>query len=140
MQDPWGALNPKAHLWDNGNDPIEELKRISKLRRYSLNKFGEDNIAQRTPYSEIEKVLVPVYLMHRYQIEAASKIIGGVDYNYAVKGFDDPINKPVSVPVQNAAMQVLLTTLSPESLALPQSVLDILLPSAKGYEKKQRII
>ena len=132
-----GSAHPKAHLWDNGNDPIEELKRISTLRTYSLNKFGSDNIAHGTPYSEIEKVLVPVYLMHRYQIEAASKIIGGVDYNYAVKGFDNPIHKPVSEPVQNAAMQVLLNTLSPEALAMPQSVLDVLLPAAKGYGRNR---
>lgn len=134
---PMGSAHPKAHLWDNGNDPIEELKRVAKLRTFSLNKFGSDNISQGTPYSEAEKVIVPVYLMHRYQIEAVSKIIGGVDYNYAVKGFDEPIHKPVSVPVQNTAMQVLLNTISPEELALPQSALDILLPSAKGYRRSR---
>jgi len=134
---PMGSAHPKAHLWDSGNDPIEELKRVAELRTYSLGNFGANNISQGTPYSETEKVMVPVYLMHRYQIEAVSKIIGGVDYNYAVKGFDNPINKPVSVPVQNSAMQVLLNTVSPKALAIPQSALDVLLPSAKGYGRNR---
>ena len=132
---PLGSAHPKAHLWDNGNDPIEELKRIMLLRTFSLKNFGPDNITTGTPYSEAEKVLVPVYLMHRYQLEATSKIIGGVDYNYAVKGFDEPTNKPISAPVQHAAMQVMLNSLTPESLAIPQSTLDLLLPSAKGYRR-----
>ena len=130
---PMGSAHPKAHLWDNGNDPIEELKRITQLRTFSLNNFGSDNITNGTPYSEAEKVLVPVYLMHRYQLEAVSKVIGGVDYNYAVKGFDEPTNKPISAPVQHAAMQVMLNSLTPESLAIPKATLEILLPSAKGY-------
>ena len=130
---PLGSAHPKAHLWDNGNDPIEELKRIMQLRTFSLNNFGADNITTGTPYSEAEKVLVPVYLMHRYQLEAVGKIIGGVDYNYAVKGFAEPINKPISEPVQHAAMQVMLNSLTPESLAIPQTTLEVLLPSAKGY-------
>ena len=36
--------------------------------------------------SSIEEVLVPMYLLHRYQIEAASKVLGGIEYNYALKG------------------------------------------------------
>lgn len=134
---PMGGAHPLAHLWDNGSDPIEELKRISILRQHTLNKFGADNLASGTPYSEAEKVIVPVYLMHRYQIEAVSKIIGGVEYNYAVKGFEEPINKPVSEPVQNSAMQVLLGTMDAEKLAIPQAALNILLPSAKGYGRSR---
>jgi len=134
---PMGGAHPKAHLWDNGSDPIEELKRITTLRSHALSNFGTDIITTGTPYSEAEKVIVPVYLMHRYQIEAVSKILGGVDYNYAVKGFEEPVNKPVSEPVQNAAMQTLLNCLSPEELAIPQNALDILLPSAKGFARSR---
>lgn len=132
---PNGSAHPKAHLWDNGNDPIEELKRIMTLRSFSLDSFGANNIRIGTPYSETEKIFVPVYLMHRYQIEAVSKIIGGVDYNYAVKGFEEAKHEAISEPVQNMALQTLLSTLSPESLAIPKSARDILLPSAKGYKR-----
>ena len=134
---PSGSAHPKAHLWDNGPDPVEELKRIMVLRKYSLDNFGTQTISKGTPYSEAEKMLVPVYLMHRYQIEAVSKLIGGVHYNYAVKGFEEPLHQAVSVPAQHIALQNLLDVLTPEALAIPEEARDILLPSAKGYSRSR---
>ena len=134
---PMGGAHPKAHLWDSGNDPIEELKRLMILRKHTLEKFGENTIPNGTPYSELEKVLVPAYLMHRYQAEGVAKIIGGVDYNYAVKGFDEPQNTPVSIAVQYQATQELLNTLSHQELAIPQSAIDKILPSAKGFGRSR---
>ena len=83
---PVGGLHPLAHLWDNGKDVIDELNRMMKLRRKSLDNFGMANLKAGAPYSELEKILVPVYLMHRYQAEAVTKLIGGIDYEYSVKG------------------------------------------------------
>ncbi len=134
---PMGGAHPKAHLWDNGNDPIEELKRLMILRKSTLDKFGENSISDGTPYSELEKVLVPAYLMHRYQAEGVAKIIGGVDYNYAVKGFEEPINTPISTAVQYKATQELLNTLSYQELSFPQSALNKILPSAKGFGRNR---
>ena len=134
---PMGSAHPKAHLWDNGNDPIEELKRIAELRRYTMENFGSNSIPEGTPFSEAEKVFVPVYLMHRYQIEAVSKIIGGVDYSYGVKGIDEPLNSPVSASVQQVAMHNLLNTLEPDALAIPQSTIDIIQPAAKGFPRNR---
>lgn len=134
---PAGSAHPKAHLWDNGSDPIDELKRVMNVRKHSLAKVSENTLTDDTPYSELEKVIVPIYLMHRYQAEAVSKIIGGVDYNYAVKGFDEPINKEISPVVQYLATQALLNTLTPESLAFPEDALDLILPSAKGYSRNR---
>ena len=134
---PMGGAHPRAHLWDNGNDPIEELKRLMILRKYTLDNFGEHTIPLGIPYSELEKALVPAYLMHRYQAEGVAKIIGGVDYNYAVKGFEEPQNTPMSTAVQYKATQELLNTLSYQELLIPQSVIDNILPSAKGYSKNR---
>jgi hypothetical protein len=134
---PMGGAHPKAHLWDNGNDPIDELKRMMILRKSTLDKFGENSITDGTPYSELEKVLVPAYLMHRYQAEGVAKIIGGVDYNYAVKGFEEPKNTPISTAVQYKATQELLNTLSHQELSFPQSALNKILPSAKGFGRNR---
>ena len=134
---PMGGAHPKAHLWDSGNDPIEELKRLLILRKYTLDNFGENTIANGTPYSELEKVIVPAYLMHRYQAEGVAKIIGGVDYTYAVKGFEEPTNTPVSTAVQYKATQELLNTLSYQELSFPKSALDKILPSAKGFRRSR---
>jgi hypothetical protein len=27
-----GGMHPNAHLWDNGNDPVNELKNVMKVR------------------------------------------------------------------------------------------------------------
>lgn len=134
---PAGGAHPKAHLWDNGSDPVAELNRIMTMRRSALDRFGSQSITTETPYSELEKVFVPVYLMHRYQAEAASKLIGGVDYSYAVKGFDEPLNRVVDVAEQRSAVDALLTTLEVDALDIPDSAMGVLLPSAKGYGRSR---
>jgi hypothetical protein len=59
-----------------------------KVRAKALSQFGENNIRKGTPMAMLEDVLVPIYLFHRYQIEAVSKVVGGLYYSYAVKETD----------------------------------------------------
>lgn len=132
-----GSAHPFAHLWDNGNDPITELKRLMILRAYSLSIFGPNSVADGIPYSELEKILVPVYLMHRYQVEAVAKAIGGVEYTYAVKGFEEPASKVVSTTAQYAAAQELLNTISHPNLLIPAEVRSVMIPAAKGYGRSR---
>ena len=80
-----GGAHPKAHLWDNGNDATVELLEVLKVRSKALEKFGLNNIRPGTPSAMLEDALVPVYLYHRYQVEAAVKLIGGVDYSIFIK-------------------------------------------------------
>ena len=134
---PMGSAHPHAHLWDNGSDPIAELDRLMKLRRNSLFRFGEFTIPQGTPFSELEKKLVPVYLMHRYQVEAVSKLIGGINYNYAVKGFNEVLNQPVDFATQDEALRILLSTLDAEELRIPQKIVDLIPPAAMGYNRNR---
>ena len=56
------------------------------IRDVSLQRFGENNIRYGQPYSDLGDVLVPIYFLHRYQIEAAGKIVGGLNYTYALRG------------------------------------------------------
>ncbi len=131
---PTGSVHPYAHLWDNGPSPVEELRRIGRVRAFAMQNFGENTITSGTPYSELEKILVPLYLMHRYQIEAVSKILGGAEYNYAVKGDSlNPMIKPVPGSIQNEALLAILQTISPAYLDIPKEILDIIPPSAYGY-------
>ena len=55
-----------------------------KWRRIGLAQFGLGNIERGTPLSLLEAKLLPLYLHHRYQLQAAAKSLGGV-YTYAVK-------------------------------------------------------
>lgn len=135
---PAGGSHPLGHLWDNGKDVIVELDRLMDIRKKSLGHFGENSIQTGTPYSELEKVLVPLYYLHRYQAEAVVKIIGGVEFNYGVKGdkLDNKV-KPVSLSSQNRAIESLLATIAPENLKVPQNVLSLIPPPAQGYSKSR---
>ncbi len=134
---PKGGLHPYAHLWDNGNDPIAELERLSALRKNTMDRMGVQSLPEGTPYSELENILVPVYLMHRYQIEAVAKLIGGVDFNYASKGSSDLKMADVSEEIQKRAMQALLKTLDEDFLSIPQDLLDLIPPQAFGYARNR---
>jgi len=133
---PTGGLHPYAHLWDNGKKPYEELKRLSALRKKSLINLGSNSIKVGTPDSELEKVLVPVYLMHRYQVDATSKMVGGAHFSYSINtGKKINTVTPVNLDEQRNALDALLETLDIEFLKIPQNILDLIPPPAFGYPR-----
>lgn len=131
-RDP-GTANPLGNLWDNGEDAIAELDHLLKVRNYALANFSENNIRPGRPLATLEEVLVPIYLLHRFQIQAVGKLIGGQYYNYTMR--DDEQSKPITVEAekQQAALNALLHTLDPGILMLPQSVIDIIPPRPPGH-------
>jgi hypothetical protein len=134
---PDGSAAVNSHLWDNGLDAIDELERIIKYRKIALSKFGLNSIPVGTPLSELEKVLVPLYYAHRYQVEAVSKAIGGMEYGYTLKGDEDKPMKNVSPEIQTKALLSILNSTQPEVLLLAQNIQNLLLPSAMGYERSR---
>jgi hypothetical protein len=125
---PLGSAQPHAHLWDNGTDPANELDRVLKIRSAALSFFGENAIKLGTPMAQLEETLAPLYLFHRYQTEAAIKLIGGLDYRYNLRG-DGQINPTIVDPQQqNKALDIVLKTLAPQTLTLPESILSLLPP------------
>jgi hypothetical protein len=132
---PLGSVHPYAHLWDNGSDPAAELERILSVRRAALARFGEAAVPQDAPFSQLEDTLVPLYLLHRYQTEAAAKSIGGLNYRYALRGDGQQVTSALSAAEQRRALAAVLATLSPETLALPESVLKLLPPRAPAYDR-----
>ena len=97
---PQGSAHPYAHLWDNGKDAADELENLLKIRKKVLAGFSTDHITEGTPYSSLEEVLVPMYFLHRYQIEAAAKVIGGLNYSYAIKGRNDLVTEWIDPKMQ----------------------------------------
>jgi hypothetical protein len=81
-----GGMHPNAHLWDNGNDPVNELKNVMKGSVKSVIAIWTKQHTQEHPMAMLEDVFI--YLFHRYQIEAVSKVVGGLYYSYAVKETD----------------------------------------------------
>ncbi|MCH8251419.1 MAG: zinc-dependent metalloprotease [Planctomycetes bacterium] len=130
---PDGAAHPAANLWDNGADPVEALAQTLDVRRIALERFGERNIAPGRPLATLQEVLATVYLHHRYQLQAAVKVVGGMEYAYALRGDGQPPVRVIDGATQRHALPVILDCLSPEVLDLPESVLNLLIPRPFGY-------
>jgi hypothetical protein len=132
---PLGSAHPHAHLWDNGPDPADELNRILTVRTTALARFGENAIKPGKPLAQLEDTLVPLYLLERYQTEAASKEIGGLDYRYNLRGDGQPNPEIVAPADQKKALAAVLKTLAPETLTLPETILAILPPRPPGLPR-----
>jgi len=131
---PLGSASPFTNLWDNGKDPVAELQNVIKVRAAALQHFGEENIPEGKAMAQLQDVLVPVYLYHRYQTEAATKTIGGLNYTYALRGDGQVPTTPVSGADQRRALTAVLQTISPEFLALPPQISKIIPPRPSQIE------
>jgi len=135
---PAGAAHPLANLWDNGDDPIAMLRHEMEVRRIGMAQFGLGNIPNGTPLSLLEAKFLPLYLHHRYQLQAAVKSVGGVYYTYAIKTADgaNPTRVQEIVPAvrQRQALAAVLETIDIGELEIPPRVLDLIPPRAFGYE------
>jgi hypothetical protein len=136
---PPNSAHPNAHLWDNGTNAADELIRLIGVREVALNHFGTKSIPKGREMAELEHVLVPLYLAHRYQIEAVSKSIGGVQYTYAMQGDGQPTNEPVAEADQQRAFEALMQTLQPEFLALPESIIRLIPPQPIGFDRDREM-
>jgi hypothetical protein len=129
------SLHPRIDVWSNGTDAAAELRRMMAVRSAAMSRFGENAIKLGRPLSEIEKVLVPLYLHHRYQIDAAGSVIGGVDYIYSLRGDGRDPFRYVSGEDQREALEALLSVLDPSELAIPRTLIDQLPPSPPGFRR-----
>ena len=129
---PAGAASPAAALWDNGADAVAALRTELDVRRAALDRFGEAAVREGRPLATLEDVLVPLYLRHRYQVEATAHLVGGVAYTYTARGDGAAPPAPVPAAVQRAALDALLEAVTPEALALPEAARQIP-PRPPGY-------
>ena len=129
-----GGLHPQAHLWDNGSDAVAELKEMMKVRAKALSQFGEKNIRPGMPMAMLEDVLVPVYFYHRYQIEAVTKIVGGMYYTYALRGDGQTVTKALAKDEQRKALNSVIDCLDPKFLLLPDRIAQLIPPRPAGYD------
>lgn len=132
---PAGSSSSLAHLWDSGSNAVDELNRVMQVRAAALKRFGENNIREGAPLATLEDVLVPIYMYHRYQVEAASKLVGGMDYTFALRGDGQVATQIVAPAEQRRALATVLSTLKPEALALPESLLKIIPPRPPEYPR-----
>jgi hypothetical protein len=132
---PAGSSSSVAHLWDSGANAVDELNRLMTVRAAALKRFGENNIREGDPLATIEDALVPIYMLHRYQVEAASKLVGGMDYVFALRGDGQTPTNIVAPIVQRRALAAVLATLKPQALVLPEPLLRMIPPRPPDYER-----
>ncbi|WP_380873561.1 peptidase [Sphingomonas sp. DBB INV C78] len=128
---PWGSL------WDDGADPVAELHRMIDVRRAAVDRFGLGALHANEPVSNLRRKFVPVWLLHRYQVEAAAKLIGGMDFAYAVAGDGHETARAVPADAQRKALDALLATLSPQALTVPPALVPLLSAGKEGNDDRQ---
>jgi len=131
------TAQPWAGLWDDGPDPTAELTRLMGVRRAAIDAFGTGALLPGEPVADLRRRFVPIYLLHRYEVVAAAKAIGGVDFAYAVNGDGREQSHPVSPDRQRAALSAVLATLAPDQLRVPAGLLPLLSSPRNGSDNRQ---
>lgn len=131
--------HPDGNLWDNGSDAITELEILLRVRALALERFSERNIRIDRPLATIEEALVPIYLLHRYQVQAVGKLIGGQYFEYALRGDGQQPTQPVAAERQGQAIAALITTLRPELLRLPPELVELIAPRVPNDPKTREM-
>ena len=134
---PIGGAHPNAHLWDNGSNPIKEFNHLLKVRKVAMDNFSMHQLKKGDPISILRDRLVPIYFLHRYQIEAVSKLIGGQNFNYSVKGISNEKVSPVNEVIQRDALNALCESLNQNHVIIPKKILEFLPPFAFGSSKSR---
>ncbi len=133
------STHARTDQWSNGTDAGAELDRMLDVRRAALERFGERAIRAGRPMAQMEEVLVPLYLHHRYQVTAAASVLGGLHYTYAMRGDGlDPV-RPASAAEQQRALDALLRAIQPGELTIPPAVLEDLPPRPAGYGRTREL-
>jgi hypothetical protein len=132
-----GTGHPHGSLWDDGADPVAELDRMMTVRKAAVARFGLPALAPGEPVANLRRKFVPIWLMHRYQVEAAAKFVGGLDSRYAVAGSAQPRAEPVAPAAQRAAIASLLSTLDPAALDVPEALVPLLSAGWSGETDRQ---
>jgi Met-zincin/Domain of unknown function (DUF5117) len=133
---PVSSAQPLGSLWDDGPDPVGELSRIMGVRRAALQRFGTGALPSGESLADLRRSFVPIWLLARYQIEAAAKSLGGVNFPYALNG-ENSAAQFVPGASQWAALEGLLGTLSPSELTVPARLNPLLSSGFAGDSDRQ---
>ncbi len=134
---PVGSGQPHGAIWDDGADPVAELARVMAVRRVAIDRFGPQALRPGEAAQALKRKYVPIYLLHRYQLEATAKVLGGVDFSYAVKGDAAMVAAVAPAAQQRAALAGLLAAMTPEALDTPESLIPLLSSGQSGDTDRQ---
>ena len=133
-----GSSYPEGTTWVNGEDAVEELDRVLSVRRVLITEFDENAIRRGQPWSMMNRRFVSVYLHHRYTLDAAIKAVGGMQYRYGVRGDSVPATEIIGPERQRRALGLVLRSIQPIELAIPEATLRLMAPRGFGGDTDQR--
>ncbi len=136
---PAGGAHPSAHLWDNGANAVDALGLEMAVRKTALANFGIGTIRSGRPAALMEEVLVPLFLRHRYQLDAVAKLVGGVNYAYNIRGDGQNYPEAVEPREQVRAIDAMLEAVEPDALALPRHIRTQIPPRPPGYGQHREL-
>lgn len=138
-REPAGT-HPLASMYDHGQDAVEGLKQVLRVRNLALERVSEASLREGALIGRLEELAVPLYFFHQHQIHAVAKLLGGIHYTYNVRG--DPSSSMQIVPAadQERALDALAGVLAAESLALPERVLELISPLPPDSRAFQRVV
>jgi hypothetical protein len=126
-------IHPRVDQWSNGVNQADELTRLLKIRRNALDRLGEATIRTGAPTATIEEALVPIFMYHRYAVEASASMLGGQDFIYAMRGDGRTPMKWESAANQRKALAALASALAPSELTVPVKLLGLIPPRPPGF-------
>jgi len=118
--------SPIGSMWDDGPDALAALANTLAVRDLGLAGFGDQVLLPNEPLANLRRKFVPLWLLHRYDVDATGKLIGGLDYEYAVRGDNHPVPAPFPAAIQRQAIDALIGTLSSDRLTVPDRLVPLL--------------
>ncbi|MGW3287433.1 zinc-dependent metalloprotease [Streptomyces sp. NPDC001002] len=129
--------------WVTAEHPLQALETMTRVRRVALDGFSRGVLPPERQTGELEERFALLYLLHRHEVAAVARLVGGVRYAYGIAG--DGLDarrgtEVVDAATQQRALARLVSLLRVEQLALPDAVLDTLTPPAIRYGRTDQYL
>lgn len=132
------AANGESGTWITRGQPFDEMRRVLAVRSRALELFSEGVAAPGSDSGEIVRRFMLVYLMHRYQVIALAKVIGGSRRRYARverEGFAGR-ESVLDPAMQRQALHDLGPLFEPAFLRVPPRLVNLLVAPSGGLDRR----
>lgn len=128
------STDPRWNRYDDLASPAEYLREMIRQQKVLLTRYGPDVLAAGEPYGNLRGArLWMVYLHHRWAIDSGVRYVGGMYHNLAVKGESLAPTEIVPAALQKELLGLLLDTVEPGAMAIPESLLTALTVSPGSF-------
>jgi hypothetical protein len=124
------STDPRWVWYDDRATPSEYLRETTAARKIMLAQYGPGILRAGEPIGALRDMrLWMTYLHHRWAIESGLGYVGGMYHNIVVKGETLPPTEIVPAATQREVLELLMETLEPANLAIPETLLVQLTPT-----------